>query len=77
MNEKTKNNLRIVALMFLVFVATYQFSIGTVCDITNNVTLTSKDRFSIFAKCIPIVNESTDYFIPTYYSSNFTLNITI
>ena len=48
----TKDNFRILVLMFLVFVATYQYTAVDICENIEGYYLQPKDKLNLFYKCV-------------------------
>jgi len=71
-----KHNIRIVVLMFLVAVSTYQLTAMDICDsVKGDYVLTEKpNTLGIFAKCVKNPINEKKFFNNNY--SNFHINLT-
>jgi len=71
-----KHNIRIVVLMFLVAVSTYQLTIMDICDsVKGDYVLTEKpNTLGIFAKCVKNPISEKKNFYNNY--SDFYINLT-
>ena len=72
LKPETKDKIRIVVLMFLIFVATYHMTAKSICNSVDNHMLDKNDKFGLTYKCVEKPQIVESYKNPSIYDTNFT-----